>query len=463
MHYGHHRPYPEVTGYWVPTLLSYGERQYAARLAQWLVSVQNADGSFSGHNPADGVYVFDTGQILRGLLATMDMVPEARDAALRAADYICSQMIDEGAGGFVKRYDDNGDIPESIQLYVLPPLIRAGAVFERPKYVEMAARCTNYYLRQPYTLHLGTLTHFLGYELEALIELGRTEAAAPVLQQLRELQLRDGSVRAEAAANWVCTTGLAQIAVCWYRLEWWESADRAMEWLDQHQLPKGGLLGSYGPGANYWPEHEPVWGVKYYLDAHRLRVQAYWEHHLHDAGLYTPSVAVTDGRVQALAQALSPGDAVVEVGCGNGRMLRALQAIHPDLPYTGVDISPKVLAMVPDGVQTLVGSLETVPCPSDHFAVAFAVEVIEQVANLEASVAELIRVTRPGGQVIIIGKPQHRWGWTSCPPWERWPDGEYIRLLLEMGCDSVCVSAVSFADQPADGRMVMWCGTKRRT
>src|SRR5260221_5951217 len=86
MHYGHHRPYPEVTGYWIPTLLSYGERQYAARLAQWLVAVQNADGSFSGHNPADGVYVFDTGQILRGLLATMDMMPEARDAALRAAD-----------------------------------------------------------------------------------------------------------------------------------------------------------------------------------------------------------------------------------------------------------------------------------------------------------------------------------------------------------------------------------------
>src|SRR5260370_40885294 len=103
--------------------------------------------------------------------------------------------------------------------------------------------------------------------------------------------------------------------------------------------------------------------------------------------------------------------------------------------------------MVPDGVQTLIGSLETVPCPSDHFDVAFAVEVIERVANLEASVAELIRVTRPGGQVIIIGKPQHRWGWTSCPPWERWPDGEYIRLLVGKGCTSAYVSAESFPVQ----------------
>ncbi|HEV2459305.1 MAG TPA: methyltransferase domain-containing protein [Ktedonobacterales bacterium] len=459
VHADHPRPYPEVTGYCIPTLLEYGERDLSLRLVRWLVSVQNADGSYTAHDSRDGAYVFDTGQALRGLLASMDTVLEAQEAAARAADYLCSHMIDGGAGGFIERYA--GVIPESIQLYVLPPLVRAAAIFRRPEYAEMAMRCADYYVRQPYALRLETLTHFLGYELEALVELGRPAAAMPMLEALRELQAPDGAVRAERGASWVCTPGLAQIAICWYRVGLWGAADRALAWLDEHQRPKGGFLGSYGPGANYWPEHEPTWAVKFYLDAHRQRVCSYADRHANDPRVFPPTIEREDGRVRALLQIIRPGDAVVEVGCGNGRILKALRQVYPGLRCTGVDIASAVLATLPADMQGLQGALEAVPCPDESCDVAFSVEAIEQSANVEAALAELVRITRPGGWVVIVGKPQSHWGWTDSLAWERWPDAEYLRLLLSLGCDDVRTAPVSVVGQPADGRLLIWRGRKR--
>ena len=62
------KPYPEVTGYIIPTLIECGERELAVELGHWLLSIQAENGAFRG--PDDGAcYVFDTGQIVRGFLA----------------------------------------------------------------------------------------------------------------------------------------------------------------------------------------------------------------------------------------------------------------------------------------------------------------------------------------------------------------------------------------------------------
>src|SRR6267378_6391187 len=66
VHAGDAPPYPEVSGYFIPTLLDWGERDRALAYARWLASIQNEDGSWSD---AEGkaAYTFDTGQILKGL------------------------------------------------------------------------------------------------------------------------------------------------------------------------------------------------------------------------------------------------------------------------------------------------------------------------------------------------------------------------------------------------------------
>jgi len=455
VHSTHPNAYPEVTGYIIPTLLRYGERDMATRLARWLLCIQRGDGAYTDPDRGEP-YTFDTGQVLRGLLAVADFVPGALEAARRAADYLLSQMVDGGSGGFVPRY--SGTIPESVHLYVLPPLFQAAEILRKPEYREAAERCLEYYCAHRDALQLSTLTHFLGYELEALIDLGRADMAIPILNALREQQAADGSVRAREGVEWVCIPGLAQLAVCWYKVGQWEPADRAMVWLEAHQQPSGGFLGSYGRRASYFPEVELSWAVKFYLDAHLLRVTSFFDRNAH---IFPDFISRDDGRVQAILSVVRPNDRVLEVGCGKGRFLKVIREVYPNVECTGVDISSTMLAYLPSDIQALQGSLESIPCPDNHFDVVFSVEAIEHSPNPKAAVLEMIRVTRPGGWVIIIDKQRTHWGRLKCPPWERWPEAKELCQWLNKGCDHVSVKPVSYDGKPPDGLMVVWSGRKR--
>ena len=85
--------YPETSGYIATTFLRLAKhrhtayRQRALHILDWLMGIQNADGSFA--NPrygTDGI-VFDTGQVLFGLVRGYEATSDRRllDAARRAA------------------------------------------------------------------------------------------------------------------------------------------------------------------------------------------------------------------------------------------------------------------------------------------------------------------------------------------------------------------------------------------
>ncbi len=81
--------YPEVSGYLIPTLLDYGERELAARIADWLVSIQNDDGSFCD---MDGQKrSFDTAAVMEGLERIGYYEP-----ALKARRWVNSQFKEDG-------------------------------------------------------------------------------------------------------------------------------------------------------------------------------------------------------------------------------------------------------------------------------------------------------------------------------------------------------------------------------
>ncbi len=455
VHSRHERAYPEVTGYFIPTLLAYGEKELAKDFIRWLMCIQRPDGSFA--DPDQGrPHVFDTGQVLRGLLAGMKHVPQAEDAARRAADYLVTAMVEQGRGGFGTSYD--GNIPESVQLYVLPPLIEAGRIFQKDNYRKAGDQCLAYYCGHEDFLRKGDLTHFLGYELESLIDLGRAELAKPVLDYLRKEQREDGSIRGIGGAGWVCTPGQAQLAICWYKIGEHSPADRAMEWLEKHQTRNGGFLGSYGFGADYFSKTELSWAVKFYLDAHQWRVRSFIDR---KASIFPSEVKAEDGRLQALVKYIGSGDKVLEVGCGKGRFLKAIQEKFPQNKCTGADISATLMAYVPQGVHRIEGPMEALNITDNAFDVSFSVEAVEHSTNIEAAVNEMIRVTRPGGWVMIIDKERSQWGRLVCPSWERWPGREELIGLLQQGCDEVSCEPVGYDGKPADGFMMLWKGRKR--
>lgn len=441
--------YPEVTGYLVPTLEECGERELAGRLMRWLLCIQRADGSYPS---PDGVpHIFDTGQVLRGLLAAANYMPQAhvpqvQEAARRAADYLCAQMVNGGWGGFGQRYA--GDIPESVHLYVLPALHQATAALSDEKYRTAAAHCLDYYLHHSDALRLNELTHFLAYQLEALIDLGQPEAALPILDALRAQQQLDGAVRGVGSATWVCTPGLAQLAICWYKVGQDEAAAKALSWLEERQRSSGGFLGSYGPGATYFPEVELSWAVKFYLDAHRLRLLA-----LAPRQVASALVAPPDGRAQVILACIKSADRVLQVGQHLG-LSRCLQAAQPQGEYTCVSLAPDA-SLLPQSIGCVPGSLDNIPLADNQFDVVFAIESLRWTTNQETAVAAMLRVAKPGGWIVIIDQ---RMGHEKLPSWQQWPALAATRRWLQRGCDEVTVEPLG---AKSHAHLTVWRGRKR--
>lgn len=136
------RSYPEVTGYYVPTLIQWGYREMAVSYAEWLCRIQKPDGSW--FDPQDTApYVFDTAQVLKGLLAVRKMLPKADVHIIKGCDWILSNMRSDGRLTTPTRdaWGKNEEVcSELVHLYCLSPLIEAAEIYDRPKYREDATK-----------------------------------------------------------------------------------------------------------------------------------------------------------------------------------------------------------------------------------------------------------------------------------------------------------------------------------
>jgi SAM-dependent methyltransferase len=103
----------------------------------------------------------------------------------------------------------------------------------------------------------------------------------------------------------------------------------------------------------------------------------------------------------------------VDAGMGPGRLVAALEQRGWEM--SGIDVSPAMVdaarARVPLAAERLfVGSIEELPFADGVFDVALATGVIEYV-DAPRAVAELVRVTRPGGRVVAsIPNPRAPYG-----------------------------------------------------
>jgi malonyl-CoA O-methyltransferase len=456
-------PYKEVTGYIIPTLIDYGMRESAVKLGNWLLSVQYNNGGVTGAN-TDKVCCFDTAQVLRGFNVLSDLADTFHIGAIKAADFLYKALLSTKNGSFPVSYADSPSCPEEVLLYALPQLVSAGEKYNKPHYIDAAYKCADYYSKQSRFLNLDTLTHFLAYEIEAMIDLGRADEVMPTLIKLAEIQNEDGSVRAYDGVEWVCTPGLAQLAICWYKVGMKETGDKALNWLDSHQELSGGFLGSYGEGANYFQIFEISWAVKYYLDSYRWKIRRFFDAWSVNAATEMPDnnsrlLAVCDKLSKTFKYRHCENLVVADIGCGRGRFLRGIMKRYPNFSYIGVDISERMLEGLPNGVERIRGELENIPLPDKCADFVFCNESVEHSVNLSGAVSELARICKRGGTIAILDKHEGQWGRFNCPSWERWPAADVLVSIMKNYCTEVQCDDVN--DEENVDLWKLWVGKKR--
>lgn len=108
---------------------------------------------------------------------------------------------------------------------------------------------------------------------------------------------------------------------------------------------------------------------------------------------------VDDLEMQVL-QPFIPGARVLEVGCGTGLILGRLARDAAEA--WGVDLSPGMLrAAKQRGLDVVLGSAAQLPFADGSFDLVCSFKVLAHVPDIRAALAEVARVTRPGGHMVL--------------------------------------------------------------
>ena len=116
-------------------------------------------------------------------------------------------------------------------------------------------------------------------------------------------------------------------------------------------------------------------------------------------------------------------DALIEVGCGTGALLRRIVRHTGMARVTGLDINgfllkeARTLAVqegLGDRLRFEEGSAEALPFPDNAFDVVYSCTVMEEV-DADRMLAELVRIAKPGGRVAVGVRAVDRGQWTNLP------------------------------------------------
>jgi hypothetical protein len=303
--------YPEVTGYIIPTFydtaaattdpnLGSNLRIRAKAMADWEVSIQGSDGSWS--------FVFDTGQIIEGLVRAFQETGNVSylNAAKSGGNWLISKQATNGSwpsdfGGFAKPY----------QARVARALLLLWQAAGTASYLNAATKNLDWDVSQQHangwfnnlginstSENVSPLTHTIAYTMEGLLDSGiilnnsiYINAAKKTADALLAQQLANGSLSGGTyLSNWTpgtaqeCLTGDAQTALVWLKLYQYTvnqgSADprylNAAHSLNQYLVGAqgnstntgidGGLAGSDPVNGFYEGSLILSWATKFFVD-----------------------------------------------------------------------------------------------------------------------------------------------------------------------------------------------------
>ena len=307
-------PYPETTGYLIPTLYAAAHHlgrpdlaQRAERAAAWEIEVQLPSGAVRGGviGEPESPAVFNTGQVMFGWLSAFAETRDDRyaDATRRAGRFLVSTVDRDGHWRFGNsRFARAGSTTYNVR--TAWALALEGLRLSEPTFVDVAKRNLEFVLGR---IHPDgwlpdcclndperPLLHTLAYAIRGLVEGGAvlqneraTEIGAIAAEHLARAVREDGWMAGRFAAEWrpavtwSCLTGEAQMANVWLRLfqltgeaKWLEPVPRVLRFLKSTQNRtsrdpglRGGIKGSAPIGGEYGRYEVLSGATKFFIDA----------------------------------------------------------------------------------------------------------------------------------------------------------------------------------------------------
>lgn len=321
LRYGWLPPYPETTGYIIPTFFDYatltGNMEYtkrAIRMLEWEKSIQLTNGAImSGYHlrqtdsdadipPA----VFNTGQVILGWCRGYKETGNAAYlvCAKKAGEWLLAMQDDDGAWRRGLSPLPNSPPVHTYNTRVAWALIELALLAHNTAFERAARKNLDWALCeqqangwfQNTAFHNGEnpLTHSICYTIEGFLNAGTilnhpiyTSAATLSAEALMQCFKRDDTLYARYDSAWhsadrsICLTGAAQAAVIWFQVftltkdkRFLHSAKKMVDFIKGtqnlatlHHGIQGGIKGSHPIYGSYVPFTYINWATKFFADA----------------------------------------------------------------------------------------------------------------------------------------------------------------------------------------------------
>lgn len=311
---GWSNPYPETTGYIIPTLLNYGLKyndekviKTALDFGEWLLEIQGEGGYWNGGlHPPNKVNpsIFNTGQILFGMHSLYDYTKDNKwlEAGMKGSEWLANGVGESGL------WDEGhyNDFNPTYYTRVAWPMLSIAKVTDNIMIRDKALTVLDTLLKRKhengtfdgweFTKGKPAFTHTIAYTIRGFIEssivindwerYGKPlEITIDKLYRLAELnngRLAGAYYKDWKAVNYYsCLTGNAQVALClmrWHQqnpdLRLVNAASKLIEFVCDSQSrgsivksTKGAIAGSRPIWGRYIMFRYPNWAAKFYADS----------------------------------------------------------------------------------------------------------------------------------------------------------------------------------------------------
>lgn len=439
---GRDASYIETTGYIVPTLLSLGKERYinsALKAGEWLLRVQNSDGSFSeidNYQP----FVFDTGQVLIGLNALYEFTKDLRykDAIAKAANWLVKVQEEDGSW---ERYAYNKQ-KHSYYSRVAAALYKSGMLVDNERFKKAALKHIAWVLASQkkngffsgasFVDEVPAFLHTLIYILEGLLDIYAYTQNEKVLfavlnnaDHFKVLNLSRDLVlcsQYDKDFNCInserCMTGLAQwlgVACRLYEISkdeaYKKSAIQTAFYLKAKQIKFSYMRGGFSASIPFWGRYGTFdfvnWTNKFFIDAMitygKLGISNIEEQESYvgtafaiTSSVVTDTLSYMDKKyIEAFERYFDKRESlrVLDIGCGKGVIIKALKQRYPNYEFVGID-------PVFEDENIHKGSIYRIPFEEGSFDVVMSFEVLQH-TYIKKALNEIYRVVKPEGKVVI--------------------------------------------------------------